>query len=134
MRRFPNLLCCAVLLASHASLALMLEPPMADVQQEAQAQQLFHAMRCVVCEGQSLADSDATFAVQMRAEIREQLARGESPATITDYFTARYGDAILMQPPLKPHTYLLWVMPFLFVLGGIIGVYRRTRHAPTTEQ
>lgn len=133
MRRFPNLLCGALLLISHAATALMLEPPMADAQQEAQAQQLFHAMRCVVCEGQSLADSDATFAVQMRAEIREQLARGDSPAAITDYFTARYGDAILMQPPLKPNTYLLWVMPFLFVLGGIAWVYRNTRHTPPTE-
>lgn len=112
-----------------AAHALLAEDPLPNATQERQAQQLFADMKCVVCEGQSLAASDAPFARQMRASIRHMVADGQTPAQIRHYFTARYGDAILLTPPLAPRTYLLWWAPLLLVLLGGWIVWRAT-HSP----
>lgn len=110
----------ALLCMAGAAHALVLDRPLPDAQQEAQAQQLFHALRCVVCEGQSLAESDATFAQQMRAEIRRMITDGKSEPAVRAYFTERYGARILLTPPVEPSTYLLWGMPVLLL--GIASV------------
>lgn len=117
MRRLlPSLL--AIMFIGASAQALVIDTRLDDPTREAQAQALFHELRCVVCEGQSLAESDAVFAQQMRREIREQLQKGDSPQTIKDYFVARYGAQILQSPPLAANTYLLWAMPVLFLLIG----------------
>lgn len=107
--------------------ALVLEPTLADPAQEATAQALFRDMKCVVCEGQSLADSDATFAVQMRAHIRRMLDQGATAHNVRDYFVERYGEQILLTPPLHRHTALLWAGPVLLVLAGSLVLWRSTR-------
>lgn len=121
----PSLL--AIMFIGAGAQALVIDTRLDDPAREAQAQALFHELRCVVCEGQSLAESDAVFAQQMRREIREQLQKGDSPQAIKDYFVARYGAQILQSPPLAANTYLLWAMPVLFLLIGA-WLMRPRRH------
>lgn len=109
--------------------ALVLDTPLTDAAQERTAQRLFHDMKCVVCEGQSLAESDAQFAQQMRAHIRRMLADGATEHEVRTYFVTRYGERILLTPPVNRHTYLLWAAPLLLVFGGGLILWRNTRHS-----
>jgi len=87
-------------------------------------------LRCLVCQNQTLADSNAPLAVDLRSQIREQLGRGSSESEVIDFMTARYGDFVLYRPPLKASTLLLWVGPFLLLAGGallLIGRLRKER-------
>lgn len=108
-----------------AAQAFTPEPALKDAREEASAQTLFHELRCVVCDGQSLAESDATLARQMRSEIRRRVREGQSEKQIRLFFLERYGDTILMSPPLKPHTYPLWCAPLILLLMGALIVWRR---------
>lgn len=83
-----------------------------------QVQQLATELRCLVCQNQSIADSQAPLAVQLRAEIRLQLSQGVSPDGIRSFLAERYGDYVLYKPPVKDTTWLLWAGPFLFLLAG----------------
>lgn len=114
----------AILLVAGAAHAITIEKPLADVAQEQVAQRVIHELKCVVCEGQALADSDATFAREIRAEIRRMAAEGQSAAAIRDYFRSRYGDRILLAPPVDRMTGLLWFAPLLLALAGGIGLWR----------
>lgn len=82
-------------------------------------------LRCLVCQNQTLADSNAELAVDLRNSIREQLGRGASEREVLDFMVARYGDFVLYRPPLKASTALLWGGPFLFVGFGIFVLVRR---------
>ena len=113
--------------------AATLEQPLLHHDQEIMAQSLFRELRCVVCEGQSLAESDAVLAQQMRAEIRAQVANGQTQTQVLDYFRARYGDAILLNPRLTAHTVLLWLAPLLFMLLGAWVMWRSQRLRATHE-
>jgi cytochrome c-type biogenesis protein CcmH len=87
-------------------------------------------LRCLVCQNQTLADSKAPLAVDLRSQIREQLGRGSSESEVIDFMTARYGDFVLYRPPLKASTLLLWAGPFLLLAGGallLIGRLRKER-------
>ncbi|MFM9890011.1 MAG: cytochrome c-type biogenesis protein CcmH [Rickettsiales bacterium] len=106
--------------------ALTIEPPLPDAAQERNAQTIFHQLKCMVCEGQALADSDAALAIQMRAEVRRMAAEGQSEAEILDYFRARYGARILFTPPFEASTWLLWLAPLLLLAGGGFLIYRTT--------
>src|SRR5213595_2293177 len=75
-------------------------------------------LRCLVCQNQSLAESNAPLAMDLRNQIREQLAAGKSEREVVDYLVARYGDFVRYRPPLKANTVLLWGGPFLFLVGG----------------
>lgn len=99
--------------------ALVIDNHLDDPAREQTAQQLFHELRCMVCEGQSLAESDAVFAQQMRTEIRRRLENGDSPDAVKDYFVERYGAAILQTPPFNSVTLFLWAMPILFLLVAV---------------
>lgn len=121
---------CGALLAlclSGAAWATAIERPLADPAQEAAARQLFGALKCVVCEGQSLADSDAKLAVQMRARIRQLLAEGKKPEEVLAIFREGYGDTILMAPPMAGNAVLLWVLPALLLAVGAGALWRYTR-------
>ena len=90
-----------------------------DPQAEARAKALMATIRCLVCEGQSIADSDADLAGDMRAMIRARVASGEEPATIRRWLIARYGKWVSYDPPLEVDTLPLWLAPLLFVGGGL---------------
>jgi cytochrome c-type biogenesis protein CcmH len=99
---------------------------------ERRAMALERELRCLVCQNQTLAESNAPLAMDLRNQIREQLAAGKSEREITDYLVARYGDFVLYRPPLKGTTLFLWGGPFLFLLGGfylLVRVVRRRRVA-----
>ena len=96
---------------------------------------LANELRCLVCQNQTLADSNAPLAVDLRNQIREQLAAGKSEQDVTDFMVARYGDFVLYRPPLKATTVALWVGPFVFLAFGIWLLARRLarRRPPEPE-
>ena len=91
---------------------------------EARARHISEGLRCLVCQNQSIADSNADLAQDLRRQIREQIAAGKSDDEIVSYMVARYGDFVLYEPPFKATTVLLWAGPALLVLGGFIGLAR----------
>lgn len=95
--------------------------PLEDSAQEERAKNLFTQLRCMVCDGESINDSNAPMALDMRYSVRQQIHSGKSNEEILNFFQTRYGETILMEPRLELHTAPLWVAPFLFLLiGGII--------------
>jgi cytochrome c-type biogenesis protein CcmH len=99
-----------------------------DPRQEAQATALMYTLRCLVCQGQSIADSDAEMAGDMRALVRRRIAAGESPEEIRAWLIGRYGAWVSYAPPVEPVTWPLWAAPFLLVaLGAVLarGRFRR---------
>ena len=95
---------------------------------DARLKRLESELRCLVCQNQTLADSDAPLAADLRREIRELAAAGRSDDDIRAFLVARYGDFVLYRPPLKPVTWLLWLGPFALLIGGGLvwwGVLRR---------
>lgn len=90
-----------------------------DARQEARAQALMTTLRCLVCQGQSIADSDADLAGSMRAMVRTRIAAGESPDSIRAWLVARYGKWVSFAPPVAPITWPLWIAPILFVVTGL---------------
>jgi cytochrome c-type biogenesis protein CcmH len=96
---------------------------------------LAHELRCLVCQNQSIAESNAPLAVDLRGQIREQLAKGASDQDVRDYMVARYGDFVLYRPPLKPTTVALWAGPFVLLALGALLAWRRVarRRAPEVE-
>ena len=90
----------------------------ADPKLEADVMELSHKLRCLVCQNQSIAESNAPLAVDLREQVREQLAGGKSKSEVIDYLVARYGDFVLYEPPFKGTTLLLWGGPVLLLVGG----------------
>ena len=97
-------------------------PLQANVVVEAQVQRLSEELRCLVCQNQTIADSHAELAQDLKQEIREMAAKGMSDQAIIDYLVARYGDFVRYRPPLKASTLLLWLGPFALMLAGAIGL------------
>jgi cytochrome c-type biogenesis protein CcmH len=85
---------------------------------EARARNLQRQLRCLVCQGESIDESGSPFADDVRHLVRQQIAGGKSDQQIEDFLVARYGDFILMKPPLQSNTWLLWLAPFLVLAGG----------------
>ncbi len=116
------LLCIQVTTAKADSL----QPPangadtqLADPRQEARAAALMASLRCLVCQGQSIADSEAEMAGDMRALVRTRIARGEDPEAIRAWLVARYGNWVSYKPPLDPITSPLWAAPVLILVAGM---------------
>lgn len=107
--------------------------PLPSDNDEARAQILFSELRCAVCEGQSLAASGATLAIEMRNLIRDQISQGRSDNDILSYFAERYGEDILMHPPVAERTLLLWLAPLLFLALGGTGAALAIRHQRRTR-
>jgi cytochrome c-type biogenesis protein CcmH len=101
---------------------------MADPALQARAEMLYGEIRCVVCQSESIADSNASVAKDMRAMIRARLKAGDSEDEIIAYLRTRFGDAVLMKPPVEGKTYLLWAGPLIVLLAGVLiarGVFGR---------
>ena len=96
---------------------------------------LAEELRCLVCQNQTLADSNAPLAVDLRNQIREQLAKGASERDVVDFMVARYGDFVLYRPPFKASTAALWLGPFVFLILGVWVLLRRIlrRRAPQSS-
>jgi cytochrome c-type biogenesis protein CcmH len=101
---------------------------LSDARAEAEAKALMEKVRCLVCQGQSIADSDSDMAGDMRSLIRERIAKGETPEAIMAWLIERYGDTISYAPPMSQMTILLWAAPIiLLIIGGffVSGRFRR---------
>ncbi len=121
----------ALLLSVTAVHAKEAAPEASDPALEARMVRITSELRCLVCQNQTIADSNAALAVDLRREARELLREGKSDAEVVGYMTARYGDFVLYRPPLKTTTWLLWFGPALLLLIGaallVIVVARRSR-------
>jgi cytochrome c-type biogenesis protein CcmH len=118
------LLCFGFLvLAAHVA-AQEAKPLAEDPELEKRVMSLSQELRCLVCQNETLADSRADLAMDLRREIREQMKAGKSDKEIIAFLTARYGDFVLYRPPVKPTTYLLWFGPFLLMIIGLVVLYR----------
>jgi cytochrome c-type biogenesis protein CcmH len=95
---------------------------------------LANELRCLVCQNQTLADSNAPLAVDLRNQIREQLKAGASEGDVIDFMVARYGDFVLYRPPFKTTTIALWAGPFAFLVLGMWVLVRRLRRRPGEER
>ena len=96
--------------------------------QEERARIIGRELRCMVCQNQSIEDSDADLARDLRRIVREQVSQGKSDNAVVTFVHERYGDFVLLKPPLKPETALLWGMPVIALLGGVLlirGMRRR---------
>jgi cytochrome c-type biogenesis protein CcmH len=114
----------AMLFAVHCAWAAEAAPAAADPQVEKRVMTLAEELRCLVCQNQSLADSHADLAVDLRNQVREKVKQGMSDRQIVDYMVERYGDFVLYRPPVKMTTLLLWFGPLLLVLIGVGVLYR----------
>ena len=108
----------------------------ADPVLEARMTAVASELRCLVCQNQTIADSHAALAVDLRQQVREMIQRGDSDAQIIDYMTARYGDFVLYRPPLKATTVLLWFGPALMLLIGsvVLVVLLRRRQRMSNDR
>jgi cytochrome c-type biogenesis protein CcmH len=100
------------------------QPSAADPVLEARVMKLSKELRCLVCQNETLADSRADLAEDLRVQIREQMTAGKTDKEIVAYLTARYGKFILYNPPIDPTTYLLWFGPFVLLLLGLLLLFR----------
>ena len=110
-------LCFATVIAKEAQ-------PSEDPKIEARMKALTEQLRCLVCQNETLADSHADLAEDLRKQIREQMKAGKSDQEILAYLTQRYGDFVLYRPPVKATTYLLWFGPFVLLIAGTAALYR----------
>jgi len=133
-RRFGLVLAFTVF--AGAAFAIGADEPLPDPAQEARAHRISKTLRCLVCQNQSIEDSNAGLARDLRKIVRERILAGDSDAQVREYLVARYGDWVLLNPPFKATTYLLWVAPFALLLAAGAGVavfYRRNRQRAASE-
>jgi len=111
--------------------AIDTQPAFDDPVRQERYERLIHELRCPLCQNNTVADSPGGISADLRREVREQIAAGKTDGEILDFMTARYGDFILYNPPVKPTTWLLWAAPVLFLAIGVtaagIVIARRSR-------
>ena len=115
---FSLLLAASLGSAALAALAAPVAGTFSSQAMETRARALQRQLRCLVCQGESIDESQAPLAAELRQLVREQMADGRSDSQIKQFLVARYGDFILMEPPLQPDTYFLWLAPFVVLLGA----------------
>jgi cytochrome c-type biogenesis protein CcmH len=127
-----------LLAALAASTAYAVQPDeiMSDPVKELRARDLSRELRCMVCQNQSIDDSDAPLARDLRLLVRERIAAGDSDAQVIDFLVARYGEFVLLKPRLERHTFLLWLLPPLVLAGGgfALWMHNRRRGKSATAQ
>ena len=138
MKQIPaQLLAClfavSVMLGCSAAYAVQPDEIMSDPAKELRARDLSRELRCMVCQNQSIDDSEAPLARDLRLLVRERIAAGDSDAQVLDFLVARYGEFVLLKPRVEPHTLLLWLLPPLALAGGGLALWingrRRSKSA-----
>jgi cytochrome c-type biogenesis protein CcmH len=121
-----------------AACAVQPDEIMADPVKESRARDLSRELRCMVCQNQSIDDSEAPLARDLRLLVRERIAAGDSDAQVMDFLVARYGEFVLLKPRLNSHTWLLWLLPPLALAGGGLALWthnrRRSRSGTEDDQ
>ncbi len=131
MRGYIQTFVVGLLLALCAGSALAVDPleQLRDPALEARAREISAGLRCLVCQNQSIDDSDAPLAKDLRLLVRQQLKKGESNQQVIDYIVARYGEFVLLKPRFHLNTLLLWIAPILLVGGGLLLASRVVRRS-----
>ena len=121
-----------VLLLALAAPALAVQPDevLKDPRLEARARGLSQHLRCMVCQNQSIDDSDAPLARDLRLLVRERLSAGDSDSQVMDFIVSRYGQFVLLKPRFEWHTAALWLLPPAILLAGAVAVFLSTRRRP----
>ncbi len=133
----PALLAIALTLMPSVAFAVQPDEIMADPAQEARARNLSRELRCMVCQNQSIDDSDAPLARDLRLLVRERIAAGNTDQQVMDFLVARYGEFVLLKPPVQSSTLLLWLVPPLVLAGGGLALWlgnRRRNRAAASEE
>jgi len=136
MRRLSVLVALVLMAALPSALhAVQPDEVMSNPAQEARARALSRELRCMVCQNQSIDDSEAPLARDLRLLVRERIATGDSDKQVLDYLVARYGEFVLLKPPLKEHTLILWLLTPVVLIGGGAGLwlYNRKRWASRSD-
>jgi cytochrome c-type biogenesis protein CcmH len=131
MRRLRLALAFLFALLAAPCFAVQPDEVMKDPALEARARALSAGLRCMVCQNQSIDDSDAPLAHDIRVLIRQRIAEGKSNDAVRAYLVSRYGDFILLKPPFKPETWLLWLSPPLTLCAGLAAVLIARKRAPS---
>jgi cytochrome c-type biogenesis protein CcmH len=124
-----RLLFLALILFSAPAFAVQPDERLADPALEARARTISQELRCLVCQNESIDDSGAPLAHDLRVLVRQRLTAGDSDAAVRRYIVARYGDFVLLKPPFRPGTLLLWLTPAIVLAGGGLVAYLGTRRA-----
>jgi len=117
----------AAAIAAPPAHAVQPDEIMSDPAKESRARELSRELRCMVCQNQSIDDSEAPLARDLRLLVRERIAAGDSDAQVMDFLVARYGEFVLLKPRLKSHTLLLWLLPPLALVGGGLALWMQNR-------
>ena len=138
MKRAATILALAAAIA-FGSPAHAVQPDeiLADPIKEARARELSKELRCMVCQNQSIDDSDAPLARDLRLLVRERISAGDTDSQVIDFLVARYGEFVLLKPRFSPHTVLLWLLPPLALMGGGIALWvysNRRRRAGVLDE
>jgi cytochrome c-type biogenesis protein CcmH len=129
MKRQLILILLLLLASLPARAAIEPDEILPDAKLEARAREITKVLRCLVCQNQSIDDSNAPLARDLRRLVRERLKAGDSDEQVIAFVVARYGDFALLRPPVKPATWLLWFGPALLLAGGGVFLWRRARKA-----
>ncbi|WP_033067809.1 cytochrome c-type biogenesis protein [Thalassospira australica] len=120
---FSTLAILIPVLVSNPALAVNPDEMLSNPVLEERAREISKELRCLVCQNQSIDDSDAELARDLRVLVRERLVAGDDNEEVIDYIVARYGDYVLLNPPLKPETYILWASPVVLVVLALLAVF-----------
>ena len=131
MRRF--LIVVFVLLGTALAHAVLPEEMLPDAAKEARARDISQNLRCLVCQNQSIDDSNAPLARDLRTIVRERLTAGDSNDQVMAYVVNRYGNYVLLKPPFQPDTALLWLLPFILMIVALGAAYAYLRQQPTPD-
>lgn len=123
----------ALCLLVSPALALHPDEVMSDPVLEARARAITREVRCLVCQGESIDESNAPLAADLRVLVRTRLRAGDSDDQVKDYLVARYGEYVLMKPPFGVHTFVLWCLPFVLLAGAGYVVVRRQRTSGSVD-
>ncbi|MCA0873783.1 cytochrome c-type biogenesis protein CcmH [Seohaeicola saemankumensis] len=137
MKHLIHALALLLALAPAPTFALGAEEMFADPAQEARAREIGRQLRCLKCRNQSIFDSNAGLAKDLRVVVRERMEAGDTDQQILDYVHDRFGDYVLLKPPVNTNTYALWIAPFVLVLlgagGAVVYMRQRPQPKPATE-
>jgi cytochrome c-type biogenesis protein CcmH len=134
MRRLALIAVLFALLAPGAAFAVRPDEMLKDPALEARARHLSEELRCMVCQNQSIDDSEAPLAHDLRVLVRQRLEAGDTDRQVIDYLVSRYGDFVLLKPPLKLDTVLLWGLPPLALIAGLAGIVVMARRRATVPE
>jgi cytochrome c-type biogenesis protein CcmH len=127
MNWFRIVIVALLMLGAHPAHAVQPDEVLPDAALETRARNLSRELRCMVCQNQSIDDSDAPLARDLRLLVRERLKAGDSDTQILDFLVARYGDFVLLKPRFTSHTALLWLMPALVLIAGAAALFALRR-------